>query len=173
MKHRGFTLWFTGLSGSGKTTVSNRVHLRLQEMGVTNVEILDGEAVMRHLYDGHGFTREDVNRDTLRIGWVAHLLARNGVPSLVAAVSPFRESRDEVRSMVEHASGPGSFVEVHVDCPPEVCRERNPGGPAEDAGEPYEPPHHPEVLLKTDASTPDECAERVIEFLTEKGLVTP
>lgn len=183
MLHKGFTLWFTGLSGSGKTTISNLVHHRLQEEGITNVEILDGETVESLFSKGFGFTREDTDMQTKRLGWVAHVLTKHGVPNLVAAVSPSRDSRDEVRAMVEHAGGRGSFIEVYVDCPVELCEERDKRGiylkakegeakHVAGVDEPYEKPHGPEVHLRTGESAPEECAEAVFGYLREKGLVS-
>ena len=122
---KGFTIWFTGLSGAGKTTLSGLLHHQLQEKGVTNVEVLDGDALRTHLSKGLGFNREDTDTNILRIGWVAHLLTKNRVPNLVSAVSPYRGSRDEVRAMIERAAGAGSFVEVFVYFPAEVCEKRD------------------------------------------------
>lgn len=179
---KGFTVWFTGISRSGKTTLSNIVHRRLKEQGVTNVELLDGEEVKMRLSKGLGYTKEDVETENERLGWVAHLLTRNNVPNLVCAVSPYRDVRDGIRKMVEHAGGNGSFVEVFVDCPLEVCEQRDRQGLFEKArlgqikhfpgvNEPYEPPHIPEVKMRTDEKTPEECAEMVLAHLKEKGLI--
>ncbi len=104
-KKRGFTIWFTGLSGSGKTTVSDLLHHRLQEMGITSVEVLDGDVIRTHLSKGLGFSKEDRDTNIRRIGWIAQLLTKHGVPNLVAAISPYREVRGEVREMVEKAGG--------------------------------------------------------------------
>ncbi|MFQ5737326.1 MAG: adenylyl-sulfate kinase [Thermodesulfobacteriota bacterium] len=179
---KGFTIWFTGVSKSGKTTLSNLLHHRLQALGVTNVEVLDGEEVKMHLSKGLGYTREDVATENERIGWVAQLLTRNNVPNLVCAISPYREVRDGVRKLIEHAGGKGSFVEVFVDCPVEVCEARDKQGMYEKArkgqvkhfpgvDEPYEPPHIPEVKMRTDQKTPEECVEMIVEHLVSKGLI--
>jgi adenylylsulfate kinase len=179
---KGFTVWFTGLSGSGKTTISNLVHHRLKLLGVTNVEVLDGDVVSAELTTGHGFTREDLDTGVIRLGWLAHILTKHGIPNLVAAVSPGRTARGEVRKMVEAKGGPGSFIEVFVDCPLSVCEERDVRGMYSKAraGEiqhltgvdsPYEPPHNPEVSIRTDRSSPEEGAETVLTHLKAKGLI--
>lgn len=179
---KGFTIWFTGLSGAGKTTISNGVHRRLQEAGVTNVEVLDGDVVSTELMTGHGFTREDLDTGVLRLGWLAHILTKHGIPNLVASVSPGRKAREEVRKMVEGKGGAGSFVEVYVDCPLEVCEERDVRGVYSKAkgGEiqhltgvdtPYEPPHNPEVRIRTDVGTPEDGVEVVLGHLKDKGLI--
>jgi len=179
---RGFTIWYTGLSGSGKTTLSNHVHHRLQNRGITNVEVLDGDVVRTHLSKGLGFTKEDRDTNIRRIGWVAQLLTKHGVPNMAAAISPYREVRDEVREMVELAGGKGAFVEVFVDCPVEVCEKRDVKGLYAKArrgelkqftgvDDPYEPPHHPEIHVRTDILSPEECADRINNYLKEKGLI--
>ncbi len=171
MEKRGFTVWFTGLSGAGKTTLSNLVHHALQEYGITNVEVLDGEVVRKQLSKGLGFSKEDVDTHIRRIGWVAQLLAKHGVPNLVAAVSPYREARGEVRREVEHAAGKGSFVEVFVDCPAQVCASRGaPQFTGLDAS--YEPPHAPEVRVRTDRASAAEGAAMILEHLKKSGLVS-
>ena len=182
MLQRGFTIWFTGLSGAGKTTLSNLVHHRLQEKGITNVEVLDGDVIRTHLSKGLGFTKEDRDTNIRRIGWVAQLLTKHRVPNLAAAISPYREVRDEVRKMVEHAGGKGSFIEVFVDCPVEVCEGRDVKGLYAKArrgelkqftgvDDPYEPPHNPEVHVRTDKLTPEEGAEAILGHLRKNGLI--
>lgn len=168
---KGFTVWFTGVSGSGKTTLSNLLHRKLRESGITNVEVLDGEDIKIHLSKGLGFTKEDRDTQIRRIGWVAHLLTRNNIPNLVAAVSPCREARDEVRKMIEHAGGEGSFVEVFVDCPAEACGKRSPEGLASGTREPYERPHNPEVHVKTDMAGPQDGVEMILKHLRQAGLI--
>jgi adenylylsulfate kinase len=179
---RGFTIWFTGLSGAGKTTLSNMVHHGLQGLGVTNVEVLDGDVVRTHLSKGLGFTKEDRDTNILRIGWVAHLLTKHRVPNLVAAISPYRNVRDDVRSMIEQTAGKGSFVEVFVDCPVEVCEKRDVKGLYAKArrgeirqftgiDDPYEPPHSPEVHIRTDEKTPAQGAEMILRHLKAQGLI--
>ena len=179
---KGFTIWFTGLSGAGKTTLSGLLHHQLQEKGVTNVEVLDGDIVTTHLSKGLGSSREDSDINILRIGWVAHLLTKNRVPNLVSAISPHRIAREEVRAMIEKISGPGSFVEVFVDCPVEVCEKRDAKGIYAMAkkgeikhfagvNEPYEPPHRPEVHVKTDEVTPEQGVNMIMAHLKAKGLI--
>jgi len=179
---KGFTIWFTGLSGAGKTTLSNMLHHQLQERGITNVEVLDGDVVRTHLSKGLGFTKEDRDTNIRRIGWVAQLLTKHRVPNLVSAISPYREVRDEVRKMVEHAGGAGTFIEVFVDCPVEVCETRDVKGLYAKArkgeikqftgvDDPYECPHKPEVHINTDQASVEEGVDRIIEHLAKKGLV--
>ncbi len=179
---RGFTIWFTGLSGSGKTTLSNLLHHRLQEQGITNVEVLDGDAVRMHLSKGLGFTKEDRDTNIRRIGWVAHLLTKHKVPNLVSAISPYREVRTEVRKMIEHAGGKGSFIEVFVDCPVEVCEKRDIKGLYAKArkgeikmftgiDDPYEPPQGPEVHIRTDDTTPEHGVDMILRHLKAHGLL--
>ncbi len=182
MNRKGFTVWFTGLSGSGKTTLSNLLHHRLQTLGITNVEVLDGDVVRTHLSRGLGFSKQDRDTNIRRIGWVAQLLTKHGVPNLVAAISPYREVREEVREMVERVGGKGSFIEVFVDCPIEVCEKRDVKGLYARArrgeiknftgiDDPYEPPLNPELHLRTDSSTPEECTEKILQHLRAKGLI--
>ena len=179
---RGFTVWFTGLSGAGKTTISNRLHHRLKKRGVTNVEVLDGDDVTMHISKGLGFTKEDTESNILRMGWVAQLLTKNGVPNLVSAISPYREVREEVRKMIEHAGGKGCFVEVYVECPVEVCAKRDNSGLYEKAkkgeirhftgiDEPYEPPHSPELRIHADKKTPEDAADEIIAYLEAHELI--
>ena len=175
---RGFTLWFTGLSGAGKTTISEIVEKELrQKFG--RVEVLDGDIVRTNLSKGLGFSREDRDTNILRIGFVAELLTRNGVGVIVSAISPFKEARDQVRRNIGE-----DFVEVHVDAPLEVCAERDVKGLYKKAfageipqftgvSDPYEPPAAPELHIKTDEETPEESARRVIAKLEEFGYVRP
>lgn len=179
---KGFTIWFTGLSGAGKTTLSNLVHHRLQERSITNVEVLDGDIVRTHLSKGLGFTKEDRDTNIMRIGWVAQLLTKHHIPNLVSAISPYRGARDEVRKMIVHAGGPHSFVEVFVDCPVEVCEKRDTKGLYAKArkgelkqftgiDDPYESPHKPEIHVKTAEITPEAGADMVIAHLVKQGLI--
>ncbi|WP_207890272.1 adenylyl-sulfate kinase, partial [Rubrobacter taiwanensis] len=118
-RERGFTLWFTGLSGAGKTTISEIVEKELRER-LGKVEVLDGDIVRTNLSKGLGFSKEDRDINVLRIGFVANLLTRNGVAVIVSAISPYKEARDQVRRDI----GDG-FIEVYVDAPVEVCAERD------------------------------------------------
>lgn len=181
---KGFTIWFTGLSGAGKTTLSNLVHHRLQDRGITNVEVLDGDVVRTHLSKGLGFSKADRDTNIRRIGWVAQLLTKHRVPNLVSAISPYREVRDEVRAMVERSGGKGSFIEVFVDCPVEVCEGRDVKGLYARArrgelrqftgiDDPYEEPYEPEVRIRTAETTPEDGVARILGYLESKGLVGP
>lgn len=175
---RGFTLWFTGLSGAGKTTVSEIVEKKLRER-FGYVEVLDGDIVRTNLSKGLGFSREDRDTNILRIGFVAKLLSRNGVGVLVSAISPYKEARDLVRRDIGE-----DFVEVFVDAPVEVCAERDVKGLYKKAfsgeikqftgvSDPYEPPAAPELVLKTAEEEPHESADRVISKLEELGYLVP
>ncbi|MBX3263917.1 MAG: adenylyl-sulfate kinase [Labilithrix sp.] len=172
---RGVVVWFTGLSGAGKTTIANALGAELGAAGA-RVEVLDGDVVRAHLSKGLGFSREDRDVNVARIAFVAHLLARNGVIVLVAAVSPYRAAREAARAAV------GDFVEVHVAPPIETCVARDTKGLYKKAlageiaqftgvSDPYEPPEAPEVTL--DTSTIDVAAgvQRVLAKLVELGFV--
>jgi adenylylsulfate kinase len=174
-KERGFSLWFTGLSGAGKTTIAEIVEKELRERG-RRVEVLDGDIVRTNLSKGLTFSREDRNTNVLRIGFVANLLTRNGVGVIVSAISPFKEARDQVRRRII------DFVEVFVDAPLEVCAERDVKGLYKKAfsgeipqftgvSDPYEAPNAPDLVLKTAEEEPHESAQRVIEKLEFFGYL--
>ena len=177
-KERGFTLWFTGLSGAGKTTIAEIVEHELRERN-RRVEVLDGDIVRTNLSKGLGFGRDDRNINVLRIGFVANLLTRNGVAVIVSAISPYKEARDQVRRRIV------DFVEVFVDAPLEVCAERDVKGLYKKAfsgeipqftgvSDPYEPPETPDLILYTEQEEPQESARKVIEKLEFFGyLWTP
>jgi len=178
----GFTIWFTGLSGAGKTTLSNRVHQLLQARGIGNVEVLDGDVVRTHLSKGLGFSKEDRDTNIRRIGWIAHLLTKHRVPTLVSAISPYREAREEVRKMVERTAGEGTFIEVFVDCPVEVCEKRDVKGLYAKArkgeltqftgiDDPYEIPHRPEIHIKTNEMTPEQGVQSILRHLESRNLI--
>ena len=173
---RGFTLWFTGLSGAGKTTVSEIVEKELRKR-IGSVEVLDGDIVRTNLSKGLGFSREDRDTNVLRIGFVANLLTRNGVGVIVSAISPYKEARDMVRRDIGD-----DFIEVFVDAPLEVCAERDVKGLYKKAyageipaftgvSDPYEPPAAPELTLKTNEEEPEESARKVIAKLEELGYL--
>ena len=175
---RGFTLWFTGLSGAGKTTVAEIVEKELRER-IGNVEVLDGDIVRTNLSKGLGFSREDRDTNILRIGFVANLLTRNGVAVIVSAISPYKEARDQVRRDIGE-----DFIEVFVDCPVEVCAERDVKGLYKKAyageikeftgvSDPYEAPAAPELTLRTNEEDAAESAKRVITKLEELGYLDP
>ena len=176
---RGFTLWFTGLSGAGKTTIADIVERELRGRHGKKIEVLDGDIVRTNLSKGLGFSREDRDTNVLRIGFVADLLTRNGVGVIVSAISPFKEVRDQVRRNI----GEG-FVEIFVDAPLEVCAERDVKGLYKKAfageiphftgvSDPYEPPASPELHIKTHEEEPHESARRVVARLEELGYLLP
>ena len=170
-RERGVVIWFTGLSGSGKTTIAHLVEDKLLEAGVP-VEILDGDVVRENLSKGLGFSKEDRDTNIRRIAFVAHLLQRNGVFVITAAISPYRAIREEARAMAK------DFVEVFADAPLEVCESRDVKGlyAKARAGEikgftgiddPYEAPSGPEVTCHTDTESIEESAQKVIDRLIE------
>src|SRR3989337_2288082 len=160
MEERGFAVWLTGLSGAGKTTIAHGLERELRERG-RKVEVLDGDVVRTHLSKGLGYSKEDRDTNIRRIGFVCHLLTRNGVVAIAAAISPYREIRDENRALI------GDFVEVYAKCPVEVLKERDVKGLYAKAlrgeipnftgvSDPYEEPFDPEVLLQPDKETGEE-----------------
>jgi adenylylsulfate kinase len=174
----GFTLWFTGLSGSGKTTIAHLVGPALDERGHV-VEYLDGDTVRTHLSKGLGFSKEDRDTNIERIGWVASRLTRHGGAVICAAISPYVETRQKARDMVEPF---GPFVEVYVKASVDECARRDVNGlyAKAFAGEikgftgvddPYEEPTDPEVVVDTEEQSPEESARAVVARLEELGLV--
>lgn len=172
---QGFTLWFTGLSGAGKTTISSRVALILLERGL-NVEVLDGDVVRENISARLGFSKEDRDENIRRIGWICGLLTRNKVATIAAAISPYREARDQVRQKVQ------PFVLVFCDAPIEVLAERDVKGLYKKAlageiknftgvDDPYERPENPDVRLDTAGTSIEHCVSQVITALEERGLV--
>ena len=177
MEHKGFTVWFTGLSGSGKSTIAEILVEKLRARDI-KVELLDGDVVRTNLSKGLGFSKEDRDVNIRRIAFVCHLLARNNVCAIGAAISPYRAIRDEARAMI------GNFVEVFVDTPLEECERRDVKGlyAKARAGElkqftgiddPYEEPLNPEVVCPTTKETPEEGAERIMRKLNELGYLSP
>jgi adenylylsulfate kinase len=176
MKQRGVTLWFTGLSGAGKTTITKALEKELIERGC-EIEILDGDIIRENLTKGLGFSKADRDENIRRIGFVANLLTRHGVIVLVSAISPYREIREEVKAKI------GDFVEVFVNAPLNVCEDRDVKGlyKRARAGEiksftgiddPYEPPLNPEIECRTDKEELSESVTKVIDKLTEMGYLT-
>jgi adenylyl-sulfate kinase len=179
LTHQGFTLWFTGLSGAGKSTLSQRLVGLFREKNY-RVEVLDGDEVRTNLSQGLGFSKEDRDTNIRRIGYVARLLARNGVIAITAAISPYKAVRDEVRAATE-ADG-ARFVEVYVSCPIDVLAERDVKGLYKKAlageiqnftgvSDPYEPPAHPEVVVESDKETVEQGANKILAYLENGGLI--
>jgi adenylylsulfate kinase len=175
-QHQGFILWLTGLSGAGKSTLASTVREELVGRGL-QVEILDGDEIRTTLSRGLGFSRDDRDENVRRIGGVARGLARNGTVAIVAAISPYRVARDDVR-----ASHEGRFVEVFVDCPLEEVMRRDTRGLYARAirGEisevtgvsaPYEPPLSPELHIRTDVETVEGSQNTIVQWLEQHGLI--
>jgi adenylyl-sulfate kinase len=176
----GFVIWFTGLSGAGKSTLTDMLAPLLRERG-HRVEILDGDVVRTNLSKGLGFSKEDRDTNILRIGFVANLLARNGVVAITAAISPYREIRDQNRALVE---GDGSrFVEVFAAATVDECEARDVKGLYADAragkikgftgiDDPYEPPTSPEVTLQTGRDDVAKSLDELVTYLEREGLAT-
>uniref|UniRef100_A0ACD5GQD8 Adenylyl-sulfate kinase n=1 Tax=Desertifilum tharense IPPAS B-1220 TaxID=1781255 RepID=A0ACD5GQD8_9CYAN len=175
MHSSGVTLWFTGLSGAGKTTLSQAVAEVLRRNGY-RIEVLDGDIVRKNLSKGLGFSKSDRDENIRRIGFVAHLLSRNGVIVLVSAISPYQTIRDEVRDRI------GNFVEIYVNAPLDVCEARDVKGlyKRARAGEiqgftgiddPYEVPVNPEIECRTDRETVTESVAKILVKLTEFGYL--
>ncbi|HEU5002518.1 MAG TPA: adenylyl-sulfate kinase [Actinomycetota bacterium] len=173
---RGVVIWLTGLPSAGKSTVAEAVAVALKARG-ERVELLDGDLVRENLSKGLGFSKEDRDINIRRIGFVAELLARNGVKVITAAISPYRSVRDEVRAHVgEH------FLEVYISTPQEVCEARDVKGLYAKArsgaltgftgiDDPYEPPLAPEIEIQTQGETVDASAARVIDVLLNRGYL--
>lgn len=175
--HRGFTIWFTGLSGSGKSTLASEVEKRLWERGV-RAYVLDGDNIRHGLNQDLGFSPEDRTENIRRIGEVAKLFTDAGVVSLTAFISPYRKDRDRARSIMAE----GDFIEVYVECPLEVCEQRDPKGlyKRARAGEikeftgisaPYEPPLNPEIVINTAENDIDACVSQILSYLEERGYI--
>lgn len=174
-KDEGFILWLTGLSGAGKSTISNALIPILESSG-KKVELLDGDVVRTHLSKGLTFSREDRDVNVRRIGWVADLVARHGGVALVAAISPFREVRDEIKRTY------ANVIEVYVNASVEECAKRDVKGLYAKAlkgeipnftgvSDPYEPPLAPEVELRTAGETVEQSAQKVVDYLAARGLL--
>jgi adenylylsulfate kinase len=172
MQHKGLTVWFTGLSGAGKTTISQYVGRELIDRGY-KVEYLDGDVIRQTLTKGLGFSKADRDENIRRIGFVAHLLTRNDVIVLVAVISPYQAIRQEVRSQI------GAFMEVYVNAPVAICQQRDVKGMYKQAlaGEianftgvdaPYEPPLYPEVICQTDRESIEVSATKVLQSIFDR-----
>ncbi len=169
----GFVVWFTGLSGAGKSTIANALKAELERRG-RHVELLDGDEVRTHLSKGLGFSKEDRDTNIRRIGYVARLIARSGGVAITAAISPYRDVRDEVRAQS------AGFVEVYMRCPIETLTERDTKGLYRKAlageianftgvSDPYEEPLHPEVVCDTARETPAESLGKILDALERLG----
>ena len=174
---KGFTVWFTGVPASGKTTIAMEVELRLKDRGI-KVENLDSDKVRANISPNLGYTLEARDENTKRLAFLSNILCRNGVCTLVAAVSSLRSFRDRARGMIDN------FVEVWVRCPLEECQRRDPKGlyARAERGEvndiaglhqPYQEPANADVILDTLGTTPQECAIEVIDKLEELGYLEP
>ena len=172
----GFCLWFTGLSGSGKSTITTHLVKELRKRG-SKLEVLDGDVVRENLSKGLGFSKEDRDTNIRRIAFVANLLSRNEVPVITAAISPYREIRDEARQMMGDR-----FVEAYVKASVETCEQRDVKGLYAKArsgeikeftgvSDPYEPPENPELVLETEQQSPEQSAAQILAYLEERDLV--
>ncbi|MCC6572922.1 MAG: adenylyl-sulfate kinase [Planctomycetes bacterium] len=175
MSDKACTIWFTGLSGSGKTTIAHEVEKALRKAN-KKVEILDGDVVRANLSKGLGFSKEDRDTNIRRIGFVAHLLTRNGVFCICAAISPYKEVRNENRKRI------GNFIEVYTRCPIPVLKDRDPKGLYEKAlkgeikgftgvDDPYEAPENPEIICDTDKESLEQSVEKVIAGIKKAGYL--
>lgn len=175
MEHKGFTLWFTGLSGAGKSTLAEYVVKQLREKNM-KVEVLDGDVVRTNLSKGLGFSKEDRDINIYRIGWVCEVLSRNNVVAVAAAISPYREVRDNVRKKIEN------FVEIYVEVPIEEVISRDVKGLYKKAlageiknftgiSDPYEAPENPEVVCNTAEETIEESGQKILAYLDKAGLL--
>ncbi len=173
---KGFCLWFTGLSGSGKSTITTHLVKELRKRG-SKLEVLDGDVVRENLSKGLGFSKEDRDTNIRRIAFVANLLSRNDVPVITAAISPYRDIRDEARQMMGDR-----FVEAYVKASVETCEERDVKGLYAKArsgeikeftgvSDPYEPPENPELVLETEQQSPEESAKQILAYLEERQLI--
>ena len=173
-KPKAFTLWFTGMSGAGKSTLSVRVADALRRRGVP-VELLDGDEVRTNLSAGLTFSKEDRDLNIRRIAYVCHLLTRNGVNTISAAISPYREMRDHARQLI----GKDHFIEIYVECSLERLAQRDVKGLYKKAmageiknftgvSDPYEPPLHPEIKVSSETETPDESFNKIMTYLEKR-----
>jgi len=173
--HKGCTVWFTGLSGAGKSTISTLLEQRLRVAGA-RAELLDGDIVRTHLSKGLGYSHADRDENIRRIGFVCELLSRNGVIAIAAAISPYRDARDSVRARIPN------FVEVFIECPMDVLIGRDVKGLYKKAlageiehftgiSDPYEPPETPELTIHSSQETPQQSVERVWRTLKSLGLI--
>ena len=178
MTEKGFTVWFTGLSGAGKSTIAEMLYHEFQARGL-KTEILDGDEVRKNLSKGLGFSKEDRDTNIMRIGYVANLLTRNGVATICCPISPYKETRDACRELI----GSPNFVEVYVYATvDEIAAHRDPKGLYKKAlageltgftgvDDPYEAPEQPELVVDTLNESPEESLLNVLERLAELGHI--
>ena len=175
IEQKGFTVWFTGLSGAGKSTLAEALFHEMRHRD-RKVELLDGDVVRTNLSKGLGFSREDRDTNILRIGFVANLLTRNGVATIVSAISPYRDARNQCRAMIK------DFVEVYVHATVEECAKRDVKGLYQKAlageitgftgvDDPYEAPSSPEIYIDTMVEDPDESLQRILDKLGAMGFI--
>ncbi|MGB9736636.1 MAG: adenylyl-sulfate kinase [bacterium] len=171
-----FTVWFTGLPCSGKTTLAILLYNHFLQQGMLNVELLDGDVVRQYLTRGLGFTKQDRDENIRRIGWLSRMLNKHGVNTIVAAISPYRDVREEQKRLIEN------FFEVYVKCPVEVCEKRDVKGMYKKArqglikhftgvDDPYEEPLNPDLVIETDKLSVEDSFKMILKALSEKKLV--
>ncbi|MBX3306473.1 MAG: adenylyl-sulfate kinase [Nitrospira sp.] len=172
---QGMTIWLTGLSGAGKTTLARLVEVELRALG-QQVEVLDGDIVRAQLCKDLGFSKEDRDRHIQRIGFVCEVLSRNGIVAIAAVISPYRTARDAVRKRI------GRFMEVYCKCPLDVVIRRDTKGLYRKAlageitnftgiSDPYEEPLAPDIVLETDTDPPERCVAALLEKLKQTGYL--
>jgi adenylylsulfate kinase len=177
--HKSVVLWFTGLSGAGKSTVAHALEETLYQLGA-NTYVLDGDNVRHGLCGDLGFSDEDRNENIRRIGELAKLFIDAGVIALTAFISPFRADRQRARDLVNS----GDFIEIHVQCPLEVCETRDPKGLYKKAraglikgytgiSSPYEEPENPEIVIDTSLNTIEQSVDQIIAYLRTQGVIAP
>jgi adenylylsulfate kinase len=173
---KGFTIWFTGLPCSGKTTLATLLYNHLLQWGVSNVELLDGDVVRQYLTRGLGFTKQDRDENIRRIGWLSRMLNKHGVNAIVAAISPYRDVREEQKKLIKN------FFEVYVKCPVEICEQRDVKGMYKKArqgiiqhftgiADPYEEPLTPNIVIETHKLNIDESFTTLLTALAENGII--
>lgn len=174
-----FTLWFMGRPAAGKSTLAKRVESELRERGIA-VENLDGDELRKNLHPDLGFTREDRALNNRRTAFISKLLNRNGIPTIVAMITPFRDSQQQAREIIEEQ---GTFVLVYVKCSTEACAERDPKGMYEQAqagkienftgvNHPFEEPLNPEVIVDTETESIEKCTREVLSYLEDHVLAS-
>lgn len=172
---KGFTLWFTGLSGAGKSTISFKIYMELKQRGI-KADVLDGDVIRTNFSQGLGFSKKDRDINIRRIGFISYLLNKHDVVSLVAAISPYREVREQNRELI------GNYIEVFCDCPLDILEERDPKGLYKKAksgeiqnftgiSDPYEAPRNPEIVLKTGEETEEQSFNKILSYLEFHGYI--